>query len=328
MVIFDPNEPIESIVSRAAAERTTLTQFFYMNSLDNEIGREARSLTYQDFPHDFVRHKDTKTWTKCRRGYLLGRMYFVPPTGGERFYLRTLLTVATGPTSFTDLQTFEGVVYPTFQDACRARGLLEDDGEWRICLTEASQIQTGACLRQLFASMLLFCQISLPEALWMEFQDNICDDLSVRIPNPSPDCIRDYGLHLINGILAESGYILLHFPKMPISHENWTHVNGNYLITDQLNYDYDQETQSFCQHMENVQSVPEQLDAYQRIVNAVFNGSGGIFFLSSPGGTGKTYVYKTVCHRLRSEGKIVLCVASSGIAALLLPGGRTAHSTF
>lgn len=31
---------------------------------------------------------------------------------------------------------------------------------------------------------------------------------------------------------------------------------------------------------------------------------------------------------LRSEGRIVLAVASSGVAALLLPGGRTAHSRF
>jgi hypothetical protein len=31
---------------------------------------------------------------------------------------------------------------------------------------------------------------------------------------------------------------------------------------------------------------------------------------------------------LRSEGEIILAVASSGIAALLLPGGRTAHSRF
>jgi ATP-dependent DNA helicase PIF1 len=53
-----------------------------------------------------------------------------------------------------------------------------------------------------------------------------------------------------------------------------------------------------------------------------------VFFLSGAGGTGKTYVYKTVCHCLQSAGKIVPCVASSGIAALLLPGGCTAHSTF
>jgi len=31
---------------------------------------------------------------------------------------------------------------------------------------------------------------------------------------------------------------------------------------------------------------------------------------------------------LRSKGQIVLTVASSGIAALLIPGGRTAHSRF
>ncbi|XP_074359283.1 uncharacterized protein LOC141698474 [Apium graveolens] len=36
----------------------------------------------------------------------------------------------------------------------------------------------------------------------------------------------------------------------------------------------------------------------------------------------------TLCCRLRSEGKIVLPVASCGIAAVFLPGGRTAHSRF
>jgi hypothetical protein len=328
MVVFDPDEPIETIVSRAAAERTTLTQFFYMNSLENEIGRQARSVTYQDFPHEFVWHKDTKTWTKRQRGYSLGRMYFVPPTGGERFYLRTLLTIARGPKSFRDLCTYQGIEYSTFQAACRARGLLEDDGEWRICLSEASQIQTGVRLRHLFASMLLFCQISSPEILWLEFRDHICDDLSVRVPNPTVDRIRDFGLFLLNGVLTESGYSLQHFPDMPLPLETWSHLNGNHLITDQLNYDWDTESQSFQQHMENIQTIPEQLEAYHHIINAVDGHLGGVFFLSGPGGTGKTYVYKTVCHGLRSAGKIVLCVASSGIAALLLPGGRTAHSTF
>jgi len=56
-------------------------------------------------------------------------MYFVPPTAGEHFYLRTLLTVTHGPKSFLDLRTYEGVVYNSFQDACNARGLLADDGE-------------------------------------------------------------------------------------------------------------------------------------------------------------------------------------------------------
>ncbi|CAF2107137.1 BnaC08g47210D [Brassica napus] len=45
-------------------------------------------------------------------------------------------------------------------------------------------------------------------------------------------------------------------------------------------------------------------------------------------GTGKTYLYQTIISGLRSRKQIVLPVASSGIAALLLPNGRTSHSRF
>ncbi|WZZ24155.1 hypothetical protein YC2023_007556 [Brassica napus] len=45
-------------------------------------------------------------------------------------------------------------------------------------------------------------------------------------------------------------------------------------------------------------------------------------------GTGKTFLYQTIISTLRSMKQIVLPVASSGIAALLLPNGRTAHSRF
>lgn len=53
-----------------------------------------------------------------------------------------------------------------------------------------------------------------------------------------------------------------------------------------------------------------------------------LFFLDGPGGTGKTFVQNTIMAKLRSEGKIVLAVASSGIAATLLDGGQTAHGKF
>ena len=55
------------------------------------------------------------------------------------------------------------------------------------------------------------------------------------------------------------------------------------------------------------------------------NPTSAHFFLHGSGGTGKTYLYTTLAERLRSEGKIILCVASTGLASLLLPGGRTAH---
>ncbi len=53
-------------------------------------------------------------------------------------------------------------------------------------------------------------------------------------------------------------------------------------------------------------------------MQAVSNNAGGLYFLDVPGDTGKTWY--------RSEQKIALALPSSGIAASLLEGGRTAYS--
>jgi Cdc6-like AAA superfamily ATPase len=72
----------------------------------------------------------------------------------------------------------------------------------------------------------------------------------------------------------------------------------------------------------------DQRSAYETILNATTNKEGKLFFVYGSGGTGKTFVWTTLLSRLRGQGKIVLAVASSGIASLLLPNCRTAHSRF
>ncbi|PIA50768.1 hypothetical protein AQUCO_01200187v1 [Aquilegia coerulea] len=72
----------------------------------------------------------------------------------------------------------------------------------------------------------------------------------------------------------------------------------------------------------------EQKQVYEVVMNSVLSNIGGLFFVYGSGGTGKTYLWSTLTSKLRSEGKIVLAVASSGIASLLLPNGRTTHSRF
>ena len=52
------------------------------------------------------------------------------------------------------------------------------------------------------------------------------------------------------------------------------------------------------------------------------------FFIEGPGGSGKTFVYSTIYHLLKSEKKEVCSMAYTGIAAILLPGGKTVHKTF
>ncbi|XP_056689190.1 uncharacterized protein [Spinacia oleracea] len=69
-------------------------------------------------------------------------------------------------------------------------------------------------------------------------------------------------------------------------------------------------------------------EVYEEIMGALAEDKGGVFFLYGYGGTGKTFMWKTLSAAIRCQGEIVLNVASSGIASLLLPEGRTAHSRF
>ena len=207
-VTFDPQEPQERILARAAEERTTLTAFFRANA-NPETSSIARHLTYQEFPQKFVYKEQDKEWHIRKNGFALRRMYFVPlNVTDERFYLRTLLTVVKGPISFEGLRTFSGITYPTFCGTCLARGLLEDDGEWQQCLLEALFMQIGEQLRYLFTTLLLFCSPAKPEKLWNDFRAHICDDLEYQLhcggrQDPQDHEIFDYGLWLIEQVLVK-----------------------------------------------------------------------------------------------------------------------------
>ncbi|KAL4104185.1 hypothetical protein QTP88_019494 [Uroleucon formosanum] len=50
--------------------------------------------------------------------------------------------------------------------------------------------------------------------------------------------------------------------------------------------------------------------------------------LDAPGGTGKTYLINILLAKVRSSYRIAIAAASSGIAATLLHGGKTAHFAF
>jgi hypothetical protein len=54
---------------------------------------------------------------------------------------KILICFASGATSFEDLRSLNGQVYDTFKEVCRARGLLEDDREWLLCLQEAAHVE-------------------------------------------------------------------------------------------------------------------------------------------------------------------------------------------
>ncbi|XP_076911459.1 uncharacterized protein LOC143569427, partial [Bidens hawaiensis] len=100
----------------------------------------------------------------------------------------------------------------------------------------------------------------------------------------------------------------------------------NPLMVEELSYDTETMNNEFNNLFDSL--TDEQRGVYNEIMNALVDKKGGVFFVYGYGGTGKTYLWKTLSASIRSKGEVVLNVASSGIASLLLEGGRIAHSRF
>ena len=74
----------------------------------------------------------------------------------------------------------------------------------------------------------------------------------------------------------------------------------------------------------------DQCLAADEILTAHHNQSitGLRFLIDGPGGTRKTYLSNSLCHLFMGHGIDIMSVSSTGIAASLLPEGRTVHSRF
>lgn len=71
-----------------------------------------------------------------------------------------------------------------------------------------------------------------------------------------------------------------------------------------------------------------QKEGFDDILGHVLGKKGQVFFVDGPGGTGKTYLYRALLAKVRSIGHIAIATETPGIAASIMPGGRTAHSRF
>ncbi|XP_010424538.1 PREDICTED: uncharacterized protein LOC104709662 [Camelina sativa] len=101
---------------------------------------------------------------------------------------------------------------------------------------------------------------------------------------------------------------------------------SNCLIADERRYIRAEEAKDHDAWIKML--TDEQRLIYDQITDVVCNRQGGVFFVYGFRGTGKTFLWSTLSAAVRCRGEIVLSVASSGIASLLLPGGRITHSKF
>jgi Helitron helicase-like domain at N-terminus/PIF1-like helicase len=329
-IVFDPDQQTAiELLQQHKIRTTTLTAFFEACCQYSDI---AADLLYPDFPSKFVWRTKDKSWRPRKQGFSIGRVYFAVPSDGERYYLRMLLYTVKCPSSFEDLRSYQGALYPTFQEACLARGLLESDDEWDTCLSEAGFIQSGSQLRHLFAMILINNSPADPLALFNKHLSNLSDDCKHKlqhrfhIDNPSEIHIISLTLHYLQILLQQSGKSLTDY-NLPSPMINFDDLNGiSRILAEELNYDRMQlrEKWEMGYEMANVQ----QKHILDVVTTAIDSNIGHLFFIDGPGGTGKTFVENLLLSYVRSTGGIALAVASSGIASILLDGGRTGHSRF
>ena len=317
---------------------TTLTAFFDLCSNDYF----AKTLFYYEVPSYYT--WSNKEWKRRKRGKevegypeikmesTIGRVYSVHPNHKECFYLRILLHEVKGPTSFDFLKTVDGVSCSTYHDACLKLGLLANDSQWSSTIEEAAISRSPKALRCLFAMLLFYCEVSDPLTLWNNFKNELsqdflftdqfsCDDNNLTFS----DTHYNSALIDIENCLYTFGCQTLSAYNLPLASRSSTENNPS-LISLETSYDA-RILQNFV--AENVNKLlPDQRVVFNNVLDSVFKDNGGIFFLDAPGGTGKTFVLKLLLAEVRRKNVVALAVASSGIAATLLPGGRTAHSTF
>ncbi|XP_019191165.1 PREDICTED: uncharacterized protein LOC109185656, partial [Ipomoea nil] len=198
------------------------------------------------------------------------------------------LTYAEMPTKFVwkkDIRKWQQGKedFQSVEDACCARGLVDDDREYVHAIEEASHWATPVNLRRLFVTLLMTNSIAKPEVVWEAAWIHLSDDAQFKIRQE------------------------LEFQE-------------------ELAYDVNVMKEENDTLVEKL--TEEQRTIYDNVLQDAENNLGGLFFVYEYGGTGKTFLWRALSSALRSKGEIVLNVASSGIASLLLPGGRTAHSRF
>ncbi|XP_052620975.1 uncharacterized protein LOC122194741 [Lactuca sativa] len=331
--IFKENSQLSSLIDIPGFGVTTLTEWLHNNQRD---GRGI-DLTYNDYPSKYSWDTKDKRWIHrtTTTNTTIGRLAYVHPTVGELFYLRILLFHQKGCKSFYDIRTVREYTYSTFRDACEALGLTGDNKEWLTAFEEASTWATSSQLRSLFCHLLLYCEVGNPLLLWETAKPKMGDDITHTFTSNSTDpnvvlhvntLEQQILLEIQKTLLASTPSKSLADFGLPMPSPSLLSILRNRLILEETNYDTNL---LISQNTSMVlQLNPDQLTIYEKVVDAEKNKRQLLLFVYGSGGTGKTFLWTTILSYFRSKGKIILAVAASGIASLLLPSGRTAHSRF
>ena len=244
----------------------------------------------------------------------VSRLQYLSPDQGDIWFLRLLLLKRPANT-FTQLKSINNVEYESYERCARELGLVHDVDEYTICIQEAMEFSTARELRQLFTTLILH---GAPASqLWELFGDHFSQDFARTM---TQNASAHAALKHIDLMLGKHGKTTSQFGLPAVEHHDSEY--------DRLLTAFDKSQQASVYREMRPNLTTEQKNIFDTVTDSALHDKGGVYMIDAPAGTGKSYTICAISSNLRAQGKLVLCAASTGIAALLLPGGLTAHSTF
>lgn len=286
---------------------------------------------YWQMPENFKWIGKSSKWEpRVRHLRVIGRIHNVNFVAQpELYHLRLLLFHVKDATSFEDLRTVTDIQYQTYKQACLARGLTYDDQQWIEGLQESALFKMPVAMRSLFVQILIYGSPENPKRLWETFQENLSEDFI--------HAARQNGQPIENAINRAYRIIAKKLNTEATEGRNfqyWVQTFGfedihNYDLEDNQDNSNTDESAVLGQQMYQLLKG-KQIEVVNSILQAVNNTASETkcFFIDGPGGTGKTFIYKTLYYMLTGKRYKVKCMAFTGIASILLPNGRTSHKTF
>jgi hypothetical protein len=316
-IIIDPTADSDAMDDISQSSTSTLLQWFELNSRDTA----ARQYLYAEIPEHYVWQTKDKIWSLRQRSFSVGRMLSVSSRNQELFALKRLLSVVRGATGWTDMLTVDGHIYSSFQEACGARGMLADDSDVIEAFQEIANTSCSTAFMQREFAIILLNRTCQNARLFFElFASQLCSNGEVNPKN----CME--ALWAIEDVMAEHGRSLNEADfGFKLSERS---CMGSGVAPCWRNHIFNVDD---CRTQRDL-LVPlftdEQRDCMQTVLAAVEGNRSNLLCILASGGCGKSLFVTGLTWLLRSEGRIVINVAASALAATLLPGGKTAHSTF
>ena len=211
-------------------------------------------------------------------------------------------------------------MHESYRDAAMALGLLHDESEGQLCFNEARESgYSPAQLRSLLVTLVMDGDKHRREILDSNSEFLMADLVEeVCIPTDMTwnRCLRD-----LANRLETMGRTMTDF-GLPEPDDDSTKVAREHLRWDRRS------CQQYLDAHLPLLTPDEQRPIYEEVIEAVRLRRSLLMYVDGRSGRGKTLLMKVITAAVRAQGDIVLCSATTGLAALNHEGGTTAHAIY